>query len=203
MERLGFLRWEGGKALISGLGGEGVAAALGKQPPRAPLEFARPIPGAPYDLIVSLGELDTVNDLPGALILLRGALAPGGLLLATMTGGGSLPALRQAMLAADGERPAPRIHPQVDDRAATALLQRAGFARQVVDRHTLQVRYGALETLCGDLHDQGLGSVLADAAPPLTRAGLERAAQAFAARADADGKTSEQFEVFTLTAWKD
>ncbi len=202
VERLGFLRWEGDRALISGLGGEAVAAAIGKNA-SGPTDFARPIADGPYDLIVSLGELDTVNDLPGALILLRAALAPGGLLLATMTGAGSLPKLRQVMLAADGDRPAPRIHPQLEDRAASALLQRAGFTRQVVDHHALEVRYGALSRLVSDLHDQGLGSVLADRSPPVGRAALRRATEAFAAQADADGKTSERFEILTLTAWKD
>lgn len=203
VERLGFLRWEGESARISGLGGAAVAQVLGFPPPGQPLDLSRPIGGGPYDLIVSLGELDTVNDLPGALILLRQALAPGGLLLASIVGAGSLPKLRQAMLAADGERPAARIHPQIDHRAASALLQRAGFQRQVVDHHALDVRYKALGQLVDDLHDQGLGSVLADRPPPLDRAGLERARQAFAAQAEPDGKTSERFELVTLTAWKD
>lgn len=202
VERLGFLRWEGETALIAGLGGQTVAAALGRAAV-GPVDYASPIAGGPYDLIVSLGELDTVNDLPGALILLRAALAPGGLLLATMLGAGSLPKLRQAMLAADSERPAARIHPQLDHRAASALLQRAGFTRQVVDHHALQVRYGALGRLVSDLHDQGLGSVLADRSPPLGKAAQTRAIEAFADQADADGKTSESFEVLTLTAWKD
>ena len=203
LERLAFLRWEGARALVSGLGSEAVAAALGLVPARELIDFSRPLAGGPYELIVSLGELDTVNDLPGALILLRAALAPGGLLLATMTGAGSLPQLRQAMLIADGERPAPRIHPQLDHRAASALLQRAGFARQVVDHHALEVRYSGLETLLADLHDQGLGSVLAEPSPPLGRAARERAIEAFGAGADTDGRTSEVFEVLTLTAWKD
>lgn len=202
IERLGFVRWDGKTALISGLGSGTVAAAIGHQS-NGPIDFDRPIIGGPYDGIITLGELDTVNDLPGALILLRQALAPGGLLLASLVGAGSLPKLRQAMLAADGDRPAARIHPQVDHRAASALLQRAGFMRQVVDHHALQVRFGALRTLLNDLHDQGLGSVLADRAPPLDRFGLLRAEKAFAGQAEADGKTAEAFEIVTLTAWKD
>lgn len=203
IERLGFLRWEGERMLISGLGGATVASALDRPSLEAPIEFSRPIPGGPYDLIVSLGELDTVNDLPGALILLRGALAPGGLLLASMTGAGSLPQLRAAMLAADGERPAARIHPQVESRALSSLLQRAGFMRHVVDDHTLFARYPSLVRLVDDLRDQGQGSVLADRAPALNRQALHRARAAFAAAAEGADKTSERFEIITLTAWKD
>ncbi|MBX9898901.1 MAG: class I SAM-dependent methyltransferase [Qipengyuania sp.] len=203
IERLGFLRWEGSSALISGLGGEAVAAALGHTPAGPPLDFAGPVTGGPYDLILTLGELDTVNDLPGALIHLRHALAPGGLLLASFVAAGSVPALRHAMLVADAERPAARIHPQIDNRAASGLLRRAGFVRHVVDVHVLDVRVRDLARLLNDLRDQGLGSALADRAPALGKQALASARAAFAAPAEEDGKTSERFEIVTLTAWKD
>lgn len=206
-ERLGFLRWDGSRALVAGLSHDRVAAELrqhtGEVIEHDSLELDAPIAGGPFDLIVSLAELDTVNDLPGALIHLRHALAAGGLLIAMLVGGGSLPVLRAAMLAADGERPAGRIHPQVDARAASGLLQRAGFSRQAVDSHTLTVRYRSLRTLVADLRDQGLGSALADRAAPLGKAALARAEATFAARAEADGKVSERFEIVTLTAWRD
>ena len=202
VERLGFLRWRGERALISGLGGEAIAIALG-QAAAGPVDFAEPIAGGPYDLIVSLGELDTVNDLPGALIHLRHALSPGGLLIAAMLGAGSLPELRRALLAADADRPSARIHPQIDTRAASGLLQRAGFMRQVVDQHTLTVRFAALQTLIGDLRDQGQSSILADQAFTLGRVARERAIRAFADSAAPDGKTCERFEIITITAWKD
>lgn len=207
LERLAFLRFEGEKALVTGLGRELLLAApqgtIGHVEPRCAFDFEAPLPGGPYDLIVSLGELDTVNDLPGALIHMRHALARGGLLLAAMIGAGSLPKLRQALLAADGEQPAARIHPQIDSRAATALLQRAGLARQVVDQHRLTVRFRTLDTLVSDLRDQGLTSALADRPPLLSRSARAKAGAAFASQADADGKVSEQFEILTLTAWRD
>lgn len=202
VERIGFLRWQGNSARLAGLGSATIAAALGLPPPAATTDYERPFDGAPVDLIVSLGELDTINDLPGALIHLRAALAPGGLFLASVLGAGSIPKLRQAMLAADDDRPAAHIHPQIDDRAASALLQRAGFARQVVDRHTLTVRYATLDRLVADLRDHGQSAVLTDRAPPLGKAALERARAAFGALAEDDGKVSEKFEVITLTAWK-
>lgn len=145
------------------------------------------------------GLLDAVNDLPGALIHLRAALAPGGLVIAHFIGGQSLPALRAAMLAAEPDRPAARLHPLVDPRAAPALLQRAGWKDPVVDTHALAVRYSALDRLVADLRDSGLGNALAKPAAPLGKAALIRARAAFAARADADGKTPETFEIVTLT----
>ena len=83
------------------------------------------------------------------------------------------------MMAADGERPAARMHPMVDVRSAAQLLQRAGWSDPVVDSRTLKVSYRSLDKLVSDLRDQGLGSVLASPAPPLTRKGLERARSAF------------------------
>jgi len=44
-----------------------------------------------FNLIMSVGVLDSVNDLPGALVLARRMLRPDGLFLAAFLGAGSLP----------------------------------------------------------------------------------------------------------------
>ncbi|MBI1401620.1 MAG: methyltransferase domain-containing protein [Porphyrobacter sp.] len=202
-ERLGFLRHEPVRALVLGdwTGELAESLRLAGTAVEAPETFdlEAPFASGDYDLIVVFGLLDAINDLPGALIHLRSALAPGGLVMAHFVGGQSLPALRAAMLAAEPERPAARIHPLVDPRAAPALLQRAGWKDPVVDTHSLQVRYSALDRLVADLRDQGLGNALAKPAAPLGKPALARARAAFAARAEADGKTSETFEIVTLT----
>ncbi len=95
-----------------------------------------PFADASFDLVVSAGALDSVNDLPGALVLIRRALRPDGLFLAAFAGAGSLPRLRGAMRAAEeaeGGAASPHIHPQIDVRAAGDLLGRAGFALPVAD----------------------------------------------------------------------
>lgn len=213
-ERLAFLRHEPRTALVIGEWTGQLAAALeagGCMVMRAdpapdrdelPLDEEQPYPFSGFDLVASLGTLDTVNDLPGALIHIRNALAPGGLMIASFLGAGSLQALRHAMLAADGERPAARLHPVVDVRAGGQLLQRCGFARPVIDSRSLSVRFGSLGSLVADLRAQGLGNALASHAPPLTRSMLERAERAFAGLADADGKVTEVFEILTLSGWK-
>ena len=163
------------------------------------IDLESPLEHGPYDFIACLGLLDTVNDLPGALIHLREALAPGGRVIAQFLGAGSLANLRAAMLAADGERPAARMHPMVDVRSAAQLLQRAGWSDPVVDSRTRTVSYRSLDKLVSDLRDQGLGSVLAAPPPPLTRKGLERARSAFLEAAGPDGRVTESFEILTLT----
>jgi SAM-dependent methyltransferase len=205
VERLAFVRQEPGEALLIGDWTGALTPELVADGHEVmwrgidELDEELPYPSGGFDLIAGLGTLDTVNDLPGALIHLRNALAPGGRVIVQFLGAGSLPNLRAAMLAADGDRPAARMHPMVDVRAAAQLLQRAGWSDPVVDSRTLRASYRSLDRLVSDLRDQGLGSVLASSAPPVTRAGLKRAREAFLAAADADGRVVESFEILTLS----
>lgn len=203
LERLAFLRHAPARALVIGEWTGELAAALAAQAavvteaePAAGFAEEQPYAVGQFDFIASLGTLDTVNDLPGALIHLRGALAPGGLMIASFPGAGCLPALRAAMLAADGERPTARIHPQVDVRAGGQLLQRAGFADPVVDSRAVEVRFRTLDGLVADLRAQGLGNVLARYGAPLGKTALAQARKSFGA------PTVERFEIMTLSGWK-
>jgi len=203
IERLSFVRLAPQRALVIGPGTTALARHLqhgsAAVTQSLALNPAEPLAVGGYECIAVIGQLDAINDLPGALIHLRNALAPGGLVIASFIGGQSLPALRAAMFAAEPERPAARIHPLVDTRAAPQLLQRAGWKDQVVDTHMLTVRYSSLDRLVADLRDQGLGNALTRPAAPLGKAALARARAAFAERADANGKTPETFEIITLT----
>ena len=205
-DRLGFIRHKARSGLLIGdptghaerLLAPRIATLTRADPVRLDEEAAFP---ARYDLIASLALLDTVNDVPGALLHIRHALNPGGLAIIGLTGAGSLPALRTALLAAEPDRTAARLHPMIDIRAAAALMQRAGFARQVADHFPLKVRYGSIDRLVADLRDQGLTNALTSAPPPLGKAALDRARTAFMAQADHDGKVTETFELIVLTGW--
>lgn len=203
LERLAFLRHEPRSALIVGERGGRLAAALraagcavSSTDATHGWDEERPYPAGGFDLVASLAALDTLNDPVGALIHIRNALAPGGLALVSLCGAGSLPALRAAMLAADGDRPAPRLHPMIDVRAGAQLLQRAGWANPVVDNRSLEVRFSSLASLVADLRAQGLGNCLARPGPPLTRAQVQTASRAFGTG------TVETFEILTLTGWR-
>ena len=154
-----------------------------------------------FDLIISNGVLDSVNDLPGALIQMRRILRGDGLMLGAFIGAGSLPRLKAAMAAGDGSRAAPHIHPQIDVRAAGDLLSRTGFAMPVADGEQLAVRYSGLPPLVRDLRGMGTTNVLASSAPYIGKSGLMTAATHFAEAADEDGKTSEIFELVYLSGW--
>ncbi len=209
LDRLEFIRMSPKRVLVIGdwtgtlaLSLRG-AGSLVTEHDAASLDEEQPLDEGPFDLIVTLSSIDRVNDLPGALLHIRNALAEGGLMMASFLGSGSLPNLRRAMIAAEPDRPAPRMHPLVDNQAASALLQRALFKRQVVDSRSLTVSFGALDRLVSDLRDQGLGSALANVPPPLGKAARQRAENAFKAAANGKGRVLEIFEILTLTGWKD
>ncbi len=127
LERIEFMRLAPERALVIGNGGEELGRVLERKGARVTvaetgaIDLEAPYPSGGYGLIVNLGALDTVNDLPGALIHQRAALGEGGVMIASMVGAGSLPRLRSALLAADGERPAARLHPAVDARVGSRL----------------------------------------------------------------------------------
>ncbi|HKT86121.1 MAG TPA: methyltransferase domain-containing protein [Novosphingobium sp.] len=208
LERMAFLRFEPRTALVVGDWTGALAGALSARginvteaEPARDFDEEQPYPFRGFDMIVSLNTLHSVNDLPGALIHIRNALAPGGMMIASFAAAGSLPTLRQVMLAADGERPAARLHPAVDVRAGGELLQRMGFSDPVIDQRAVEVAFRSLDRLVGDLRALGLGSVLADAAPVIGKEGYVRACEAFA-RIGSGGRTLETFQILTLSGWR-
>jgi SAM-dependent methyltransferase len=169
-------------------------------------EEALPFADASLDLVVSALALQFVNDLPGALIQIRRALRPDGLLLAAMIGGDSLSELREAFAEAESEIEggiSPRVAPFADIRDLGALLQRAGFALPVVDSDRLTVRYDNPMALMRDLRAMGATNVLTERRrTPLRRATLQRMLEIYARRfADADGRLRATFEIVWLTGW--
>lgn len=162
-----------------------------------------PFADASFDLAVAVGTLDGLDDLPGALALVRRVLRPDGLLLAAMAGANGLPRLRRAMLAADAVAggAAPRLHPGLDLRTAGDLLGRAGFALPVADTEALDVSYAGLPSLLADLRAHGATNILARRPrSPLTRQAFA-AAQADFVDGNASGRTIEKFEILYLSGW--
>jgi len=88
----------------------------------------------------------------------------------------------------------------IDVRSAGDLLVRAGFALPVADSETLSVRYPDLFRLMTDLRGMAATNVLAGRVA-LRRDRLAAAAEAFAQRADPDGRTPERFDLVFLTGW--
>ncbi len=161
-----------------------------------------PFAPASFDLVVASVSLHWVNDLPGALIQLRQALQPGGLLLASLPALGTLGELRAALTQAEAELAggaSPRISPFPELRDLAALLQRAGFALPVADVEDMSLRYADPLALLRDLRASGEGNAVAlrnrrTPARALFPAALSTCPQH-------DGRTVATLRLASMTAW--
>jgi NADH dehydrogenase [ubiquinone] 1 alpha subcomplex assembly factor 5 len=165
-----------------------------------------PFANASFDVIASDLVLHWTADLPGALVQLRRALKPDGLLLAAMLGGSTLIELRSALFEAELAEEggvSPRVSPAIDLADAAALLQRAGYALPVADSETIAVTYPDLLALLRDLRGMGETNALAARRRSgLRRATLARAALIYAERfGDAGGRITASFEILFLCGW--
>jgi NADH dehydrogenase [ubiquinone] 1 alpha subcomplex assembly factor 5 len=160
-------------------------------------------PAQSYDLILSIGTLDTVNDLPWALRSLRASLMEDSLLIGAMAGGDGLPQLRRAMHLADQMSGAssPHVHPRIEAASLAPLLTACGFAMPVVDVDRVPVSYESLGKLVTDLRRMGATSILnLRSRRPLLRRARSAAAAAFRP-ADEAKRTVEMFEILHFAAW--
>ncbi|MDX2222147.1 MAG: methyltransferase domain-containing protein [Rhodospirillaceae bacterium] len=169
-------------------------------------EEVLPVADGIIDLVLSNLALHWTNDLPGALVQLRRALKPDGLLLASIFGGDTLSELRSCLLEAETRLTggaSPRVSPFADVRDAGALLQRAGFALPVVDADTIVVTYPDIFRLMADLRAMGeTNAVRERVRHPPPRELFALAGQIYAERfADSRGRLVATFQIVTLTAW--
>jgi hypothetical protein len=164
------------------------------------------LPREGYDLIVTLFDLQVVNDVPGFLARIRAHLRPDGLMIAAALGGDSLTELRQAFLRADAEISGgafARVAPFVPLADAGGLLQRAGFALPVTDLESYPVRYADALKLMRELKGLGAQNPLADRPDRMaTRSLIASAAAAYAEIAgDPDGRVRATLEIIWLLGW--
>ena len=130
-----------------------------------------PFAPASFDLVIASLSLHWVNDLPGALIQLRRALVPDGLMLASLPVLGTLDELRRALTTTEDALTggaAPRVSPFPDLRDCASLLQRAGFALPVADVEEIALLYTDPFDLLRDLRAGGEANAvrLRDRRPP-------------------------------------
>lgn len=161
---------------------------------------------ARYDLVISVGDLHKVNDLPGQLFRLRQILKPDGVLIGAMAGGETLRELRDAFLQTELSLTggaAPRVLPFVDKQQMAALMQRAGYALPVVDSEVLSVSYRDLFHLLSDIRGMGESNTL------MTRPRNIVSSRFFAETAQyyqnhfvgKDGRIMASFEVIFFIGW--
>ncbi|APG62892.1 hypothetical protein LPB140_08930 [Sphingorhabdus lutea] len=158
-------------------------------------------PDRNYDLIVTAGFADSVDDLPGHLIQLRHLLKADGLLLCSLFGSGSLHTLKQILLNSNDRQSVMRCHPQIELRSAADLLTRTGFALPVADSDIVQIRYSKFKTLIRDIRAHGLGNSLHQPIYPITRSEYANILSLWNSLAVKDGRVSENFAFIHLSGW--
>lgn len=164
------------------------------------------LPRRGYDLIVSIFDLDVVDDVPGFLARARAHLRGDGLLLAAAIGGDSLTELREAFLSAEAELGGGatlRVAPFIPLSEAAGLLQRAGLALPVSDVETHTVRYESPLSLMRELKALGASNPLSDKPRRLATLRLiEAASTAYGKLAsDADGRIRATLEIVWMSGW--
>jgi NADH dehydrogenase [ubiquinone] 1 alpha subcomplex assembly factor 5 len=177
-------------------------AALNPPPVLAADAEFLPFAPASFDLVVANLSLHWINDLPGALIQIRHALRPDGLLLASLPVLGTLAELRAALSEAEAAvsgGAAPRVSPFPDLRDCASLLQRAGFALPVADVDELRLMYADPLALLRDLRAAGETNALVQRdrrTPP--RALFPAALAALPSEA---GRVPATLRVAVMTGW--
>ncbi|NCN85437.1 MAG: methyltransferase domain-containing protein [Sphingomonadales bacterium] len=154
-----------------------------------------------FDLIINIGSLDTINDLPGALVLIRRILIPDGLMLAAMFSAESFPILKSVIMGAEGDRVSAHMHPQIDVRTAGDLVARAGLTLPVADSDHLRLKYSSLQRLIADIRDVGGSNIMAGTLTSIPRHVYAEIERRFRAKAGLDGKFSESVTILYLCAW--
>jgi SAM-dependent methyltransferase len=169
-------------------------------------EEALPFADQSFDCIFSILSLQTVNDLPGALVQMRRALRPDGLFLACLFAGETLFELRAAWLEAESDLrggAALRVAPFADIRELGGLLQRAGFALPVADVDRIALRYPNALALMQEIKSLGFSESLTERSrKPVTAELIAKAAAAYDHRfADPDGRVRATIDIAWLTGW--
>lgn len=159
-----------------------------------------------YDLAVLGLTLHWANDPVGALIQMRRALKPDGLMLAATLGGGTLQELRaafaEAEIAEEGGM-SPRVAPMGEIRDLGGLLQRAGYAMPVADGERIEASYADPLALMRELRAMGETSALAARRRSFLRRGtLARACALYSEHfGTGNGRVRASFEIVFLTGW--
>ncbi len=178
-----------------------MAARAGAAAVVADEEFL-PFAEASFDLVVASLSLHWVNDLPGALIQIRRALKPDGLLLASLPGLGTLDTLRTALTEAEAALrggASPRVSPFPELRDCAGLLQRAGFALPVADAEEMEIRYADPLALLHDLRAAGEANAVAERDRRIPPRALFPAA--LAAMPQAEGRVVARLRMVAMTGW--
>ena len=160
---------------------------------------ALPFAPAAFDLVFSSLALQWVNDLRATLAEFARIARPGGLIMFSSFGPGTLQELARSWQALD---PHPHVHRFVDMHDLGDAMLATGFSQPVVDAETIRMEYGEFRALLDDLRN--IGASNADVGRRrglMTPSQLRRLEQLYKEQGFEDGKFFASYEVVYGHAW--
>lgn len=165
--------------------------------------YALPFRDAAFDLVFSSLMLQWCDDLDAVFAEIARVIAPGGLLLFSTFGPGTLAELREAWDASEAasERASSHVNHFFDPHALGSALMHAGFAEPVLDVDRIVLRYPDTMALMRELKAIGAHNVTRGRARGLTgRRRLAAMSEAYEALRR-DGSLPATWEVIHASAW--
>lgn len=161
-----------------------------------------------YDLIISIMELDKINDIDKVLLQIKYALKKGGLFLGVIAGSRTLHQLKSSLIQADTEIYGgvnQRIHPFMDLKSASSLIQNAGFSAAVIDSEIINVSYINLTKLIEDIRFMGESNCTTNKKTSFENKRLfKRLESIYQDKFSNDnGEIMADFELIFLSGWSD
>ena len=160
--------------------------------------YALPFAGATFDLVFSNLMIQWCDDLDAVFAEIARVLKPGGLLLFSTFGPGTLAELREAWAESDASN---HVNHFFDPHALGSALMHAGLGEPVLDVDRIVLGYPDAMTLMRELKAIGAHNVTRGRARGLTgRTRLAAMIRAYEALRR-DGKLPATWEVIHATAW--
>jgi malonyl-CoA O-methyltransferase len=161
--------------------------------------YALPFRDGAFDLVFSSLMLQWCDDLDGVFTEMARVLAPGGLLLFSTFGPGTLSELREAWASSDSQ--ADHVNQFFDPHALGSALLHAGLGEPVLDVDRIVLRYSDTLTLMREL--KAIGARNASRGRPRGLTGRRRLAEMTRAyeALRIDGTLPATYEVIHATAW--
>jgi SAM-dependent methyltransferase len=120
--------------------------------------FVSDLPSNQYDAIISLGQIQWMNDPISYVSQLKALLSPGGFLGCVFPGENTFITLRQALITADmrvlgGAHL--RVNPTISASDALLFLQSQGFKDPLVHISTVELKHNSIYDLMVDIRNMG------------------------------------------------
>lgn len=165
--------------------------------------YALPFRDNAFDLVFSSLMLQWCDDLDAVFAEISRVLAPGGLLLFSTFGPGTLAELREAWAASDAhfDRSANHVNHFFDPHALGSALMHAGFAEPVLDVDRIVIGYPDVFALMRELKAIGAHNVTQGRSRGLTgRQRLSAMSAAYESQRR-EGSLPATYEVIHATSW--